>query len=92
MPRTRVAMHPIFMARMHTSKGRKRMKHSIATGLAATVFAIGLALAPAAHARDTISDEEAGMVCDDSTAGYYLDIDFRLYQCNGRNWVYIGSI
>ncbi|HEY1136355.1 MAG TPA: hypothetical protein VGE64_02570 [Xanthomonadaceae bacterium] len=70
------------------------MKHPIATGLAAVVFALGLALAPAAQAGrgDTISDEEAGMVCDDSTAGYYLDIDFRLYQCDGRAWVYIGSI
>lgn len=70
------------------------MKHPIATGLAATVFALGLALAPAAQAGrgETISDEEAGMVCDDSTAGYYLDIDFRLYQCDARDWVYIGSI
>jgi hypothetical protein len=80
------------MVSMHTSKGRKRMKHSIATGLVATAFALGLALAPAAHARDTISDEEAGMVCGEGTAGYYLDFDFRLYQCDGRNWVYMDSI
>ncbi len=69
------------------------MKHPFITALAATVFAIGLALAQPAQARgDTISDEEAGMVCDESTLGYYLDIDFRLYQCDGRNWVNIGGI
>jgi hypothetical protein len=69
------------------------MKHPFITALAATVFAIGIGLAQPAQARgDTISDEEAGMVCDESTLGYYLDIDFRLYQCDGRSWVNIGSI
>lgn len=68
------------------------MKHPLATGLAAAVFALALAPAAQAGRGETISDEEAGMVCDDSTAGYYLDIDFRLYQCDARDWVYIGSI
>jgi len=69
------------------------MKHPFTTALASAVFAIGLALAQPAHAKgDTISDEEAGMVCDESTMGYYLDIDFRLYQCDGRHWVNIGGV
>ena len=69
------------------------MKYPFMTALAAVVFAVGSVLAPPAEARgDTISDEEAGMVCDESTMGYYLDIDFRLYQCDGRDWVNIGSV
>ena len=47
---------------------------------------------PADARGDTISDEEAGMVCDEGTMGYYVVIDFSLYQCDGRNWVNIGSI
>ncbi len=69
------------------------MKHQFMTALAAAVFATGLVVAPPVEARgDIISDEEAGLVCDESTMGYYVDIDFRLYQCNGRSWANIGSI
>jgi hypothetical protein len=69
------------------------MKHQMMATLAAAVFVLGLAVASPAQARGgTISDEEAGMVCDDSTIGYYVDIDFYLYFCDGRNWVMSGTI
>jgi hypothetical protein len=69
------------------------MKHSFMTALAATVFTLGLALAQPVQARgDIISDEEAGMVCDESTMGYSFDNGVRIYQCNGRNWVDIGGL
>lgn len=69
------------------------MKHPLITVLAAAVFAAGLALAQPAQARgDIISDEEAGLVCDESTMGYYVDTDSGLYQCDGRNWVNVGSV
>ncbi len=69
------------------------MQYPLTTVLAAAAFAVGLVIAQPVQARgDTISDEEAGMVCDETTLGYYLDIDFRLYQCDGRDWVNIGGV
>lgn len=68
------------------------MKHSLTTGLAATIFAIGLALAPLAHARDIVSDDVVGMVCDESTAGTIADDGYNVYYCDGRNWIRTGSI
>ena len=69
------------------------MKHIYTTALAATVFTLGLTLAQPAQARgDIISDEEAGMVCDENTLGYFFDNGVRIYQCNGRNWVDIGGL
>lgn len=69
------------------------MKHPFMTAIAAAVFAVGILVAHPVQARgDIISDEEAGMVCDESTMGYYVDIDFRLYQCDGRHWVNVGGV
>lgn len=69
------------------------MKYPFMTALASAVFGVGLVLAHPAQARgDIITDEEAGMVCDESATGHYVDIDFRLYQCDGRDWVNIGSV
>ena len=68
------------------------MKHCLTTGLAATIFAIGLALAPLAHARDIVSDDVVGMVCDESTAGTIADDGYNVYYCDGRNWIRTGSI
>lgn len=68
------------------------MKHRLTTGLVATIFAIGLALAPLAHARDIVSDDVVGMVCDESTAGTVADDGYNVYYCDGRNWIRTGSI
>ena len=68
------------------------MKHRLTTGLAATTFAIALALAPLAHARDIVSDDVVGMVCDESTAGTIADDGYNVYYCDGRNWIRTGSI
>jgi hypothetical protein len=68
------------------------MKHRTATGLAATVFALGLVFASAAHARDTVSDDVVGMVCDESTAGTIADDGYNVYYCDGRNWIRTGSL
>ncbi|MFD0724265.1 hypothetical protein [Lysobacter brunescens] len=68
------------------------MKHRLTTGLVATIFAIGLALAPLAHARDIVSDDVVGMVCDESTAGTIADDGYNVYYCDGRNWIRTGSI
>lgn len=70
------------------------MKARFAIALAAAVFVFGPVLAGPVQARgaEAISDEEAGMVCDESTMGYFVDIDFDLYQCDGRDWVRVGSL
>jgi len=68
------------------------MKHSLTIGLAAAIFAIGLALAPLAHARDIVSDDVVGLVCDESTAGTIADDGYNVYYCDGRNWIRTGSI
>ena len=49
------------------------MKHRMTTGLAATAFALGLVFASAAQARDIVSDDVVGMVCDEGNAGTIAD-------------------
>lgn len=68
------------------------MKHRTATGLAAAVFALGLVFATAAHARDTVSDDVVGMVCDEGNAGTIADDGYNVYYCDGRNWIRTGSL
>ena len=65
------------------------MKHRITTGLAATVFALGLVFASAAHARDIVSDDVVG---NEGTAGTIADDGYNVYYCDGRNWIRTGSI
>jgi hypothetical protein len=66
------------------------MKHSLTTGLAATVFAIGLASAAQAHTA--IDREDPGMECNEGNAGMVADDGYNVYYCDGRNWIRTGSI
>lgn len=68
------------------------MKHSLTTTLAATVFAIGLALASGAQARGPVGNEDPGMDCDEGNAGMIADDGYNVYYCDGRQWIRTGSI
>ena len=68
------------------------MKHPVTTGLVATVFALGLVLAPATQARGTLGSEDPGMDCNEGNAGMIADDGYNVYYCDGRNWIRTGSI
>jgi hypothetical protein len=68
------------------------MKHRLTTTFAASIFAIGLALAGGAQAYSTLGNEDPGMDCDESTAGTIADDGYNVYYCDGRRWIRTGSI